>query len=67
MSPTMTTAQAREAARAAERRLDLAEAARLWTLAADLYPTHRSRMGALGAKDVDNMRQRAATCLRSTT
>jgi hypothetical protein len=59
----MTTAELRNAARAAEARLDWQGAARLWDLAADRHPGHRNPrgLGAMDAMDIANMRAKAAS------
>lgn len=56
----MTTAELRNAARAAEKNLNWLEAARLWDMAADKHPAHnKPRMGAMDAMDIAKMRHKA--------
>lgn len=55
-----TTAQLREAAQAAEGRLEWAVAASLWAEAAERYP--RAAAGSLGERDVRALLERAAEC-----
>lgn len=58
----MSTSELRTLAREAEARLDWAEAARLYSEAAEAYPRHYPKLGELAEADIARLLASAAEC-----